>query len=99
MTTARLSAHARERCAEMGVVTKRVKRIVRQPDVDYCSRDARGDARIAYRSDDPAIAVVYVPGDDGRPFVLTVVWHTPVPYARDGSRYIDLTTADERTTA
>jgi hypothetical protein len=54
--TPKLTPHARQRCVEMGVGTKRVQRIVRQPDVD---RPSRGRRRIAVRDDDPAIACVY----------------------------------------
>lgn len=82
--TPRLTKHARERCAEMGVKTKRVKRMVRDPDIDRPSRDWEANrevsCRIAVRDDDPDIAAVYQPGEP--PIVVTVVWRTDEVYTR-----------------
>lgn len=61
----------------MGVTTKRVKRILRDPDLTYKS----GEGRLAWRSDDPTIAVVYV-DNDGTPVALTVVPRTSERYER-----------------
>jgi hypothetical protein len=77
--TPKLTHHARQRCLEMGVTTKRVKRMVRQPDVD---RPSRGRRRIAVRDDDPAIACVYE--QDEPPLVITVLWRTQELYERHG---------------
>lgn len=75
--TPRLSEHARQRCREMGVTTHRVKRILRDPDLSYAS----GRGKVAWRRDDPAIAVVYVM-DGATPFALTVVPRTQERYER-----------------
>ena len=70
MQTPRLTTHARQRCEEMGVVTKRVKRIVREPHSNRCTRDERW---IAVRDDDPEISAVYVLGPK-YPIVVTVLY-------------------------
>lgn len=75
--TPRLSQHARDRAAEMGVTTKVVKKIVRDPHTDYVTY---ADRRIASRNDYPEIRVVYRPDDP--PLVVTVVWNTPEVYTR-----------------
>lgn len=84
MTTAVLTDHARMRCVEMSVATKRVKRVVRNPDVDYCSTQMDHSRRVCFRHDD-TIAVVYQPGFDGEPpLVITVLWHMQEEYVREG---------------
>ena len=83
--TPRLSHHARERCAEMQVSTKRAKRIVRSADL---RRPARDGAVIATSQDDPAIAVVYVSEGEGeRPLITSVVWRTTEKYQREEGGY------------
>lgn len=78
MPTAMLTTHARERAAELGVCTKRIKRIVREADV---CRVTRGEGRrIAVMAADPELAVVYVVGADGRPIVVTVLYRDPEQY-------------------
>lgn len=62
----------------MGVQTKRVKRVVRAPDVDYEANGKRG-LRICYRKDDK-IAVCYAPEDP--PVVVSVLWHVQERYER-----------------
>jgi hypothetical protein len=62
----------------MGVKTKRVKQIVRLPDVDYVA-NGKDDLRICYRYDDD-IAVCYAPADP--PVVVSVLWHTQERYER-----------------
>lgn len=66
--TPRLSDHARQRCAERGIGTKRVKRVMRAPDVN---RTTWGDRWIATSATDPNLIVVYV-YRDGVPTVITV---------------------------
>lgn len=62
----------------MSVKTKRVKAIVRQPDVDYAASGNEG-LRICYKYDDD-IAVCYAP--ESPPVVVSVLWHTPERYDR-----------------
>ena len=76
--TPRLTDHARQRCQEMGVATKRVKRILRDPDMGYTAREGR---HIAWRRDDPTIAVVFVMREGIR-LALTVVPRTQERYER-----------------
>jgi hypothetical protein len=76
--TPRLSQHARDRCGEMGVGTKRAKRIVRDPDL---TRPAAPN-RAALRDDDPELLVVY--SDDTQPpTIVTVLWNTGTPFDRN----------------
>ena len=75
--TPRLTEHARQRCLEMGVLTKRVKDILRRPTMTYVSRDGH----IAWSAADPSIAVIYT--DDGPVRVaITVVPRTYDDYVR-----------------
>lgn len=68
--TPRLTEHARQRCAEMGVGTKRAKRVVRSPDV--CYPGTHQGELVCYRDDD-SIACAFVE-TDGRRVILTVLW-------------------------
>lgn len=85
--TPRLSIHARDRCAEMDVRTRRVKRIVQSPDVRRPSGSGT-DAMIATRDDEPDLAVVYVTPADGVPLITTVVWRTVHDYERVPGGYV-----------
>lgn len=69
--TARLSDHARARAAEMHVETKRVKRLLRRPDVTRASKLGR---YVAVSDADPEIAVVYVNEPGGAVVVVTVLY-------------------------
>lgn len=81
--TPRLTDHARQRCVEMGISTGRVKRVVADPDVSYPGgREHANSCRVAYRGDDPAIAVVYFTDDDEVPVVASVLWRTAKTYTR-----------------
>lgn len=64
--TARMTAHARQRCLEMGITTARVKRVVRSPDLSYSSRGLR----IVCRDDEPSFRVVV----DGPKVVTVLPW-------------------------
>lgn len=68
--TARLTDHARQRVAEMGATTKRVKRIVADPDVTRVNR--REGCVAMVRDDDPDLTVI-VTFVDGHPVVITVL--------------------------
>ena len=61
----------------MGVGTKRVKRVLRNPAL---VRPSNG-ALLAISDDEPDIAVVYV-DHDGAAVVVTVVWRSTVVYER-----------------
>lgn len=71
--TARMSAHALARCAEMGITTKRVKRVVRDPDLRYTTF---GSVMVC-RYDEPDFRAV-VDGD----LVVTVLPWTTERYER-----------------
>lgn len=68
--TPRLTDHARQRCQEMQVATKRVKRLVRCADLRYAAKD---DCWIAVCDADPEIAVVFK-YDGELPIVITVLY-------------------------
>lgn len=78
MNTPRLTHHARQRCAEMGVHTKRVKRIAADPDVTRPS----GRGILAKSDNDPEIAVVYVEDSPDQLVILTVLPNTDKIYNR-----------------
>lgn len=86
--TPRLSRHARERCAEMGISTKVAKEIVRHPDVDRPGKPG-SDRRVAVSDLHPGYAVVYAPHDP--PEVISVVFRTQVRYHRNGTEYVEVT--------
>lgn len=73
--TPQLTEHARERCAEMGIVTKRVKRVARMPDLAYASRENR---RVLCRLDEPDFRVVV--NEEG--LIVTVLLWTYDTYTR-----------------
>lgn len=77
--TAKLSPHARERATEMAVSTKRVKRMVANPDTRHTCHDHRW---FVTSEQDPEIAVVYALDADGTPIVITVLWRTDEQYTR-----------------
>jgi hypothetical protein len=76
--TPRLTHHARQRCAEMGVSTKRVKRIVQDPDT---VRSCRYGNLLAVSDAEPDLAVVYE-DVDGQAVVITVLYRTSEVYVR-----------------
>lgn len=75
--TPRLTHHARQRCQEMGLTTKRAKRVVQNADVVYPGRPtACGElTSVALWDEDPEIAVVFVPDDERGARILTVLWN------------------------
>lgn len=86
-STPRLTHHARERCAEMGLSTKVAKAIVQRPTMTYPSRSRDGHmALIATSVHVPEYAVVFLPEDP--PLILTVVFREQRTYVRDGESYI-----------
>jgi hypothetical protein len=77
--TARLTPHARARCAEMHVETKRVKRLLRRPTLTYATY---ADRLMATSEEDPEIAVVFAKGPDGTLDVITVLVRSYDEYSR-----------------
>lgn len=69
--TPRLTEHARQRCREMDVRTKRVKRVLRAPEIVYPS-DRVDDALVAVGD---GLAIPYLTDAGGTPVALTVLWH------------------------
>ncbi len=65
-----LTNHARQRAAEMGVLTKRVKRVVREPELRYPRKSTKTMMAVA---DDLAIPYCV---SDGRYVVITVLWRS-----------------------
>jgi len=79
-STARLTDHARERCAEMGISTKVVKRIVQNATLRMPAREGpRGEPRTMIRSTThfPEVVVVM---DDATQQVVTAMWWSPEQY-------------------
>jgi hypothetical protein len=74
--TPRLSAHAKLRCLQMNVTTKRVKRVVRTADILYPGHPSAdgSPAWLAMSECDREIAVVFVRDAAGVPVVLTVLY-------------------------
>lgn len=84
--TPRLTRHARQRCAELGIGTKRVKRIVRHPSSTYPSQRGHDNNGVVLISAlDPDYAVVV---DLTANVVLTVLPRVLDEYVRtaDGFR-------------
>lgn len=63
---ARLTAHAAQRCQEMGLTPARVKRVVRDPDLSYTSRGLL----MVCRYDEPDFRCVL----DGQKVVTVLPW-------------------------
>jgi hypothetical protein len=83
--TPRVSPHARQRCQEMGISTKRAKRVVMRPDiVRPANRPGRpkGAYKMAVSDADPEIAVVFIETRCDRPVIVTVLWRTYETYDR-----------------
>src|SRR5580765_13501 len=69
-TTYRLSRHARERTAEMGLRTKDVKQAIRDPDTSYPGSKRYGNGFHCYQRG-RIVAIV----DPENQTVVTVIWH------------------------
>lgn len=80
VTLAQVTFHARQRAREMGVSLERVLRIARNPSMTYPSRGGQ----VAWRSDDPTVALVLVHETKGL-VVVTVVPRTQEEYVRQSS--------------
>lgn len=84
----RLCAHARERCAEMGVDESIAQQIVLHADVTWSSTRGGKDQTVAKSDAHPDYAVVYAIADDGVPLIVTVVFATDQDYQRAGATFI-----------
>lgn len=80
METPKLTRHAQERCVEMSVPTKRVKRLVAKPDIVYRGSDYGLNTFIAMSASDPEIAAVFA--DVSPRIIVTVLWRNPEQYQR-----------------
>lgn len=87
MDTPRLSGHARERCAEMGISTKVAKRIVQYPSITHSTRD---DRMLAISDLYPDYAVVYADEPMTGKTIITVLFNTQVRYTREGATWKEL---------
>ena len=84
--TYRMSRHARDRCAEMGISTKVAKRIAREADLTYSGDPRHGDgAVVAMCSAVPEYAVVL---DRESRVIVTVLFRTDEQYVRSGASYL-----------
>jgi len=88
--TPQLSGHARKRCIELGVSTRRAKRVVQTRSTTYANTDTN-NALVCQSAADPDITVVW---DQSRNQIITVLPRIAEPYVRtaDGAGYtvIDL---------
>lgn len=79
-----LTNHARKRCAQYGIPTKVIKRIVRDPDMTRPANSPNRPpgARIARCDEHPEYTVVYNMDGD-QPVVITILFE-PGVYAAQG---------------
>jgi len=74
--TPRMTNHARQRCAEMGISTKVAKAIVRGATTVYPAPPAHGDSMVAISSRHPEYAVSYfIDENDGAKVICTVLYN------------------------
>jgi hypothetical protein len=71
-TTPRFTKHARQRCVEMGLTTKAVKRIYRSALIDYPGPIKHGEGNRIKVGD--GIAIAYKIDETGSPMVCTVLY-------------------------
>lgn len=80
MDTPKMTAHARVRCVELGITTKRAKQIVRCRTSTYPSPYGHSNNGVMVMSaSDPEIAVVWDPDTN---HILTVLPRTSEKYVR-----------------
>jgi len=78
--TPRLTAHARDRCAELGISTKRAKRVVQQRTGTYPGGTKHDNNGVVVTSaTESEIAVVWDPDDN---CILTVLPRVQEDYVR-----------------
>ena len=86
--TPRLSDHARLRCIQMEVSTKRVKHIVQQPSMVVPGPPSNPNSFVATADYDPELRVPYGFEEDGRPLIITVLWNTQEDYVRPDAKQV-----------
>lgn len=69
-----LTNHARDRASEMGIPTKRIKRGVADPDMEYDAPAQYPGCRMAKIGQ---IVCPFAEKDSGRRIVITVLWWSP----------------------
>jgi hypothetical protein len=77
--TPRMTVHARVRCLEMGISTKRAKRVVQNRTGTYPGNPKDGNNTRMVLSADPDIAVVWAPDTN---YILTVLPRVQENYVR-----------------
>lgn len=83
--TPKMTAHALLRCVEMGISTKRAKRVVRERTSTYAGAPKHSnDALVVHSATDPDIAVVWNPATN---HILTVLPRTHETYVRTATGY------------
>ena len=85
--TPRLTQHARERCAEMGISTKVAKRIVQRADLVRPGRPGT-DLLVSCSDEHPDYIVVHTNPEQGLVQIVTVSFRCGVEYVRNGTTYI-----------
>jgi hypothetical protein len=73
-----LTDHARERAAEMGILTRRIKAVVRCPEI---MRPRPLDGPDGWMAHGDGLSVPFRQVGDLR-VVVTVLWNTPEPFER-----------------
>jgi hypothetical protein len=93
-TTPRMTRHARDRCVELGISTKRAKRIVQHRSSTYEATRGHGNAGLTCQSTvDPSISVVWDPITNQ---IITVLPRTASTYVRTRTGAGYTTTLDIR---
>lgn len=83
--TPRLSVHARERCVELGISTKRAKRVVQNRTGTYPSAVGHdNNGVVVISASDSEIAVVWDPDDNA---ILTVLPRVQEKYVRTSNGF------------
>lgn len=83
MTTPKISDHARERCAEMGISTKVAKQIVKNPSLTRPGHTVE-TRRFVTSTLHPDYAVIY---DEATNEVVTVLFYCTERYIRRGESF------------
>lgn len=86
MSTPKLTRHARERCREMGISTRRAKRVVQHQTTTYPSTGSghSNNGLVVLSAGEPEIAVVWDPPTNT---ILTVIPRVQEDYIRLSDGY------------
>ena len=83
--TPRLTTHARERCVELGISTKRAKRVVQHRTSSYPSSAGHdNNGIVVFYASDSEIAGIWDPDDN---CILTVLPRTQEQYVRTSNGF------------